>query len=356
VAYVNRLPSGHWRVQWRDGRRHSATYSTERLARHHGEEAEARARAGAHTHAGKITVADYSRQWMASRTVEPRTAQNDRYRLDRHVLPTFGARRLADVTNLDVQQWVSELTRALSGETVRACHRLLASMFATAVHGGQLSSNPAANVTLPARGAGSEVYLTRDEVEAIAWAIETPTLSIHNGRSADSLELAETYGVVVRVLAYTGLRWGELAGLHRRRLRPRSLTVVEVTDGLGGIKAYPKGGRRRDVPLAAPVADRIEEYLRSHPAKSGDLVFRRPSGGPLDNHAFNGPWHRARRLAGVQYARPHDLRHTCASWLVQAGVPLLEVSRMLGHTSPAVTMRYAHLEPGRWDRIRDALD
>ena len=59
------------------------------------------------------------------------------------------------------------------------------------------------------------------------------------------------------------------------------------------------------------------------------------------------------KRAGLDDVTPHILRHTTASWLVQAGVPLYEVSKLLGHSSLAVTQRYAHLAP---DHLRSAID
>jgi integrase len=58
-------------------------------------------------------------------------------------------------------------------------------------------------------------------------------------------------------------------------------------------------------------------------------------------HAFTT----ACRRAGIQDFRIHDLRHTCAAWLVQAGVSLAEVRDVLGHSTVRMTERYAHLAP-----------
>jgi integrase len=52
---------------------------------------------------------------------------------------------------------------------------------------------------------------------------------------------------------------------------------------------------------------------------------------------------------GIQDFRTHDLRHTCAAWLVSVGVPLAEVRDLLGHASVTMTEKYAHLAP---DRVR----
>ncbi len=58
------------------------------------------------------------------------------------------------------------------------------------------------------------------------------------------------------------------------------------------------------------------------------------------------------RKAGIKDFHPHDLRHTCAAWLVQAGVPIMEVRDLLRHTTVQVTEKYAHLAP---ENVRKAV-
>ena len=82
-----------------------------------------------------------------------------------------------------------------------------------------------------------------------------------------------------------------------------------------------------------------------------DRVFHR-NGEPLTRKLVDGPWRAAVKAAGIEYIRFHDLRHTAASWLVMAGVPLYEVQRVLMHSDPRMTMRYAHLAP---DFLRGAM-
>lgn len=76
----------------------------------------------------------------------------------------------------------------------------------------------------------------------------------------------------------------------------------------------------------------------------GPLVITGETGMPLRNTNWSGRvWRPSVELAGVGHVRIHDLRHTYASWLLQSGIPLAEVGRLLGHVSVATTQKYAHL-------------
>jgi len=92
------------------------------------------------------------------------------------------------------------------------------------------------------------------------------------------------------------------------------------------------------------------------------LVFTAPQGGPVtDGHFRNRVWYPSIVAAGIRRFPPRVMRHTAASWLVQDGVPLLDVQALLGHEDYATTQRYAHLAPDAhgkviesWARRRDA--
>jgi integrase len=80
-----------------------------------------------------------------------------------------------------------------------------------------------------------------------------------------------------------------------------------------------------------PLHPKVQAIAEALPLKIGDRQIREA-------------WATAREKTGID-CRWHDLRHTCASWLAQAGVPLHTIGEFLGHSSPAVTKRYAHLLP-----------
>ena len=172
---------------------------------------------------------------------------------------------------------------------------------------------------------------------------------------------------IVNFLAGTGLRWGELAGLHwdNLRLDVNTVTVRDVLSA-GEIKPYPKSRKQRHVPLfdwviadidlAVPRA--ICEAKHAVGVCQSGLVFHTVTGAPLDDRNFS------RRVLKPALERAglgdlgvtlHDLRHTYASWLVQAGIPLERVAELLGHASITTTQIYAHLMPAKHDDLAAAL-
>jgi integrase len=132
------------------------------------------------------------------------------------------------------------------------------------------------------------------------------------------------------------LEWGDIDWHNRtvifRRASARGTGEVGPT----------KGKRERYVPLAEQVIQALKEirHLR------GPLVFCNPDGTRMNVWQLNEKLRAAARRAGLRAITWHDLRHSFASNLVAAGVPLRQVQEWLGHSTITTTMRYAHLAPG----------
>lgn len=156
-------------------------------------------------------------------------------------------------------------------------------------------------------------------------------------------------GDFIRLALHTGMRLNEILGLewHRVDFAARRLQL----DG-----QHTKSGRRRFIPLnesaLAALRSRLEFRLE-HCARS-PWVFAWEDGRRV--HRLWEQFQTAKKRAGIVDFRIHDLRHTFASWLVGAGVPLTEVRDLLGHASIRETERYAHLAPGRLSQAVALLD
>lgn len=117
-----------------------------------------------------------------------------------------------------------------------------------------------------------------------------------------------------------------------------------------------KNGKRRIIPLSEIARSALvsrAQFRDQHCPKS-PWVFSHKNGERVQ-FMQNG-FEAACRRAGIENFRVHDLRHTCASWLVSAGVPLFEVKELLGHSSVEMTERYAHLAPENLGRVTKVLD
>lgn len=149
----------------------------------------------------------------------------------------------------------------------------------------------------------------------------------------------------LRLGLHTGMRKGEMLGLEWSRVDLGANLVY-----LGAINQ--KNGKLGSVPLNSEAREAIlsRARFRASYCPGSPWVFAHEDGTRIGSirTAFEG----ASRRAGIHDFHPHDLRHTCAAWLVQGGVSLREVAELLRHADIRVTMRYAHLSP---DNVRAAV-
>jgi integrase len=294
---------------------------------------------------GRVTVGALAADWLTRK--QHATAPSHYRMLESawrvHVAPRWASVPVADIDQLGVESWITGMVRGGAGATtVLRAHGVLSGILADAVKAKRLAANPAKGVeNLPRKTARRHVYLSADDVRRLA-------------------EESNEHRALVLVLAYCGIRWGEAVALRVRDVEflRRRLSIHEnaVQLGVGHAVGPTKGRTARSVPVPAFVLDELSALSKGK--RPDDLVFGVPGGGYLPRPKSDGGWFAAAvKRAGVQAITPHDLRHTCASLAVSAGVNVLALQRMLGHKSAKVTLdTYSDLFDADLDAVATALD
>ncbi|ODU06831.1 MAG: hypothetical protein ABS81_03245 [Pseudonocardia sp. SCN 72-86] len=347
MGSVTRRPDGKWRARYRGpDRRERARHFSRKVDAERwlaGVEV-AKARGEWMDPAlSRVLVGEWCRTWLAAQQqLKPTTRVRYEGIITRHVEPAWGRVPLADVAPADVAAWLGRLTDSgLAAATVRYVHRVLSLALAYAVLDGRLPRNPAEGVPLPRAKARPKHFLSHAEVARLA------------------AECAR-HAVLIYVLAYTWLRWGEVAPLQvrdvdlmRRRIHVRR-AMAEVRGR--AVVGTPNDHEQRAVPLPRFLVDDLAVALAGRDPEA--LVFPAPGGGFLRNGNFRRRmFDDAAERAELTGVTPHGLRHSAASLAVQAGATVVAVQRMLGHSSPSVTLDvYSHLFADDLDVIADRLD
>jgi integrase len=289
---------------------------------------------------------EYASSWLEStKHLRPGTRANVESRLRRHILPAFGQYPIGAVKPAAVRSWVAQLIETgLSPSTVNATYRTFARIMALAEVDGLISRSPCIGVALAKETSHQEMrFLEPEEV----------------GRLAGSVD--NRYRALIFTAAYTGLRWGELAGLRTERvnfLRGTVSVVEALTEVNGHVRFGPtKTGAHRTVSLPRFLVDLLAEQVRLYPSPTG-LLFTSAAGSPLRRNFYRRHFKPAVVAAALPEAlRFHDLRHTCAALLIAQGAHPKEIQERLGHSTIRLTFdRYGHLFPSLDDRLRDGLE
>lgn len=339
-----------WRVVYRVGdRRRTRTFPTKSAARTFLANYEvARQRGQVYDpDRAKTTVTAWCEACVATHPGKPNTVAGMTSRVKSHIAPTIGRLALYELTPAKVQGWVTHLwrERELSASTVRLTYGTLARFMDQAVAEGLIRRNPCRDVVLPEARTPERLFLNDVQVRRVI--DHTP----------------EAWKPLVVTLIGTGLRFSEAAGLRVGKVDlladPPTLAVSQIVSQINGKIVYgtPKSARSRRVVT-------LPEEVR-------DVLLPLVAGRADDEHVFTtitgmvlryGNFHRDVWLSIAQDAelpglRIHDLRHTHASHLIAAGVPLPVISRRLGHQSIQVTVdTYGHLTRESDGPVLAALD
>lgn len=308
----------------------------------------------------RVTVGAWAQRWLDAQThLKPTTRSRYEGVLRKHVQPKWERVRLADVSHSDVQAWVSELARSHAPATVRKIHRVLSLILDMALKDGRLTRNVASGVNLPRASKHEHRYLTHEQVEDLAHAAGYP--ADPSKHSSLDTRTNETYRLVVLFLAYTGVRFGEMAALRVSRLdlaRHRAVIVESVTpvQGQGLVWGSTKTHQRREVPIPRFLTAELAQHVEAK--GPDDLVFAGiRNAQPLRVSTFRTSFSAAARSIGVPDLHPHQLRHTAASLAIASGADVKVVQQMLGHKSATMTFDlYGHLMGDRLDVVADAMD
>lgn len=291
-------------------------------------------------------IVEAERAWIASLTHERRLSANtlEAYRRDvgqflaflgPHLgeAPTLAA--IGDLKPADVRAFLA--ARRRDGIESRTLMRQLASLRSFARH-LERHGLAGASAIVNARGPKIPKTLPRPVTASQGLALADP--GTRAGEERAPWILARD-AAVIALLYGCGLRISEALGVQRRDA---------PAGGQGSLRVLGKGGKRREVPVIAPVAAAIADYLAQCPwtlPPDGPL-FVGAKGGPLSPRIIQLAVERMRGALGLpDSATPHALRHSFATHLLGAGGDLRAIQELLGHASLATTQIYTKVDAAR---------
>lgn len=349
---IRKLANGKWEASYRD------PAGREKIKRHRTRAEADRWLSGMKTNMARGDYIDprlartpfkqWSDEWLATTShLRPRTRNGYESALRVHVLPVFRDMPVGSIQQVDVRRFVADmLANGSAPGTVRGARKVLRLALATAEASGAIRSNPCNGVRVPASPKAEMIFLTAEEIEALATAI------------------GPRFSTLVRFAAYTGLRAGEVCALRVGRLdlvRGRALVSESVTevDGQGLVFSEPKTYEHRSVTLPKFLCDELRAHLASRAVEPDHFVFPATHGGVLRHKMFYKRHFKPAVLAAKlpPNTRFHDLRHTCAALCIALGAHPKAIQERLGHSSITVTLdRYGHLFPKLDEALTDRLD
>jgi integrase len=294
---------------------------------------------------GKVTLKEYLALWLeaSKSSLRPKTVFQYEQIIRLHIDPYLGKVSLKELRQMRIELFYGELRKDGVGvRTIRLTHSVLHRALEKALGYGLILRNPAHGAALP-RYEHSEMQVLEES------QVSQFLVAAHDSQ----------YEALYHLAVVTGMRQGELFGLKWTDLQWQSGTLyvrrqVQNVPGQSWSFGEPKtrAGRR-----TIRLGEGSLQVLRQHRErqllqkavmgqrwKEFDLIFPSSVGTPLNPSGLRLDYNRVLDAAGLPRIRFHDLRHTAASLMLNHGIPVIVVSKILGHSKPSVTLDiYGHL-------------
>ena len=305
--------------------------------------------------ASAMKVGDWMSEWLRLYlpNIEATTRDGYRDKIDNYIKPMLGNIPLKSLKTDNVQQWINEPhARGLAPKTIRNAYNNLNAAMKKAVVLRMIPYNPCGGVELPKmKKYRANVYTAAQVNDLLAIAADTD------------------FYLAIALMTSTGIRRGELLALKWKHV-DLAKKVIRIRENMvqAGTKILEKSPKseagRRDITIGDDVVSLLRnakmQYLidKSQPGfKDLDYVVHKPDGTPYRPDAMTRKWERFLVRHKLPHIRLHDLRHTHATLLIQAGVSPKVVQERLGHSDVTVTLNtYTHVMPDMAQEAADKID
>ncbi len=305
-----------------------------------------------------VILGDFIQQWLEihKSTLAPKTGLQYEHLIQNYIVPQLGKIKLRELNLNRIEAHYLALQKSgASARTIRYVHAILRKCLNDAARRGYLGYNPTQGAILPRIEQKEMVFL--DEGEVLQFLI-TIQESPHNA----------LYTLAIK----TGMRKGELLALKWTDLNWQRGTIrvqrqVQRIKEQGLVFRPPKTrAGRRTIQLGEKTLETLQEQLErckllksaaSDSWKENNLIFPSTVGTPLGGSNISKDFKAQLKKAGVKDIRFHDLRHTAASLMLNNGVPVIVVSKILGHSKTSTTLDiYGHLIPVMQEQAARVMD
>ena len=356
---IFKRPNGRWQAQVTiKGKRITKTFPTQGKCRQWIREINKQKEKGLTISSSRTTYGGFLQRWLEDikASVRPKTLYQYGGIVRNHILPALGETKLMDLNPEIIQRlYTSKRKQGVGSRTISLIHAVIHRSLEMAKKQGMIGLNPAQVV--------EKSKVSKKE------------MSVLNEHQAQQLLIAaqgDRYETLLHLAITTGMRYGEILGLKWVDLDWVSSEIQVVRQ----LQRIPKQGYafsppktnagRRMIKLGTESLKKLGEQLdrqefdkRLAGSKWEDngLIFTSSRGRPMEQKIVHNEFKQILKKAGLPNIRFHDLRHTAATLMLLSNIPILIVSRRLGHAKVSTTLDiYGHFIPGMQDQAAQMMD